>query len=223
MKRIKLAIIFNIIIIVMDVFATILMITGIQIIGHSQTLTETGYHALQFFTVDSNLLVLATSILMLIYYLLMMNKKIEALPNWLKIVRLCSVVGVTLTMLTTVFYLGFIVTTGYLSLFYNANLFYHLLVPLFSIISFILFEQEVDLKKNQCFYGLIPTVLYSIYYITNVFTHYDHGVSNFYDFYGFAQGGVIGMIISFIVMLGITLLISFVLLLVKNGRRKENA
>ena len=76
------------------------------------------------------------------------------------------------------------------------------------------------LKKNA-FYGLLPTALYSIYYVYNVLSHYDHGVSYHYDFYGFAQAGIIGMIISFIVMLGLTLLISFMLLLFKNLRRKD--
>lgn len=221
MKKAKLAFAFNIAIIIMVIIATIIMMAGLQILGHSKTLTEEGFYALQFFTVDSNLLAGISSVIIIVYYLLIMKNKINEIPKWVSILRLCSVVGVSVTMMTTVFYLGFIAPDGYFSMFYNANLFYHLLVPLFCIISFVLFEEELLLPKKVCYYGLFPTAIYSIYYMYNVFSHYDHGVSFHYDFYGFAQGGVVGMIISFLFMLGLTLLISFLLLLFKNLRRKD--
>ena len=72
----------------------------------------------------------------------------------------------------------------------NSNLFFHLVVPVLSILTFILFEgTELDFKDSL--YGIIPTVIYAVYYVTNILVHVENGkVAPIYDWYWFVQGGV---------------------------------
>ena len=94
----------------------------------------------------------------------------------------------------------------------NSNLFFHLLVPVLSIITFIFFERNNKLTFKYSFYGLIPMVLYAVYYIINILVHMHNGkVSPKYDWYWFVQQGVwtAFMVVPIIVL--ITYIISVVL------------
>ena len=204
-KSLKLSLIINIINFVFITFATISMYTGFNFMTDVNDLSLEGYSAFQFFTVDSNLLLGFVIIIFVIYEILLLSSKINEIPKWVYIIKHVGTVGVTLTMLVTVFFLGFIASSGYFSLFTNANLFYHLLSPLLSLVCFILLENTNKIKFNDCLFGMLPLILYSCYYISNVLTHMENGkVSTFYDFYYFAQGGIISIIISTIVVFSIT-------------------
>ena len=47
-------------------------------------------------------------------------------------------------------------------LFQGPNLWQHTVCPLLSIVSFVFFEKEVKLEKDQSLYALIPTFIYAV-------------------------------------------------------------
>ena len=72
----------------------------------------------------------------------------------------------------------------------NNNLFFHLIIPLLSIITYIRYEHHLN-KYSYALYGIIPMFIYSIYYSSRVLIHLNDGGLTFkYDFYGFLQGNL---------------------------------
>lgn len=205
--NIKYSLISNTIIVLMVVMATIMMFTGFSFMGESVVLSSSKLSMFKYFTVDSNLLMGIISCIF-IYYLV----KKMTIPKWLYSLKLLGTVGVALTFFTVVFYLAPTTKYGFLSMFMNANLFYHLLVPVLSMMTFVCFEKTNSLNIKDVFFGMSCMILYGIFYVFNVFTHMENGyVSYLYDWYFFAQGGVLGCIIVFSIMLVITFLISYFL------------
>ena len=170
----------------------------------------------QFFTVDSNLFMGALSLVYSVFSILVVKNKIDKVPKIIYILKYFATAAVTLTMLTVILFLAPISSYGYFSLFKNSNLFLHLLAPLLSIIVFIFFDEYNELTKKEVLLSISPTVIYGIYYVTNVATHYVDGeVELGYDWYSLGQLGPASLVISSIVMLFVTLGIGALLNLLK--------
>ena len=94
----------------------------------------------------------------------------------------------------------------------NSNLFFHLIIPVLSIICFIFFERNNKINYKYTFYGIVPTFLYGIGYLTNILLHMENGfVSTSYDFYWFVQNGVITSVIVGPIIFLISYVISLLL------------
>ena len=61
-------------------------------------------------------------------------------------------------------------------MFKNSNLFYHLIIPLLSIITFTIFESTDKIKFKDTFVGIITMFIYSIFYLVNVLIHVENGL-----------------------------------------------
>lgn len=186
MKK-KKAITINIIIVLLTIFASILMFTGIKIThGAEPVLETTKIGMFKFFTVQSNMFM---GIMALLFAIKEIKNK-EITKNMYRL-KLMSTTAVSLTFIMVFIYLGPISPNGIKSMLQNSNLFFHLIIPVLSIINFISFEGTDKLKIKDTLYGLIPTFLYSSVYITNLIIHMENGkVSPKYDFYWLAQHGV---------------------------------
>ena len=78
----------------------------------------------------------------------------------------------------------------------NSNLFFHLIIPVLSMINFMIIERNNKLTFKETFLGLIPTTLYSVFYTINILVHMKNGVvSTEYDFYWFVQNGWMSFLI----------------------------
>ncbi len=210
-KNIKISLIMNIVIFIMVSLATFFMFTGIKFMSDTEFLSDTGVTLFKYYTVDSNLFVGVASLLLIIYEILLINKKIKSIPKYVYILKFIGTVAVTLTFMVTLFYLAPTYGSNFFFLYQNANFFYHFLVPIISMISFIYYE-KTNLDEKYIKYGLSTMILYGIYYLINVLVHMENGKVSFeYDWYGFASGGVITIIITIVLMLTITYLISKVL------------
>ena len=209
-KKIKISILLNAIIVVLVIFGTISMFTGFEFMGHSEmSLTSTKIEMFKFFTVDSNILMGIISLIFLIKECKMIKNNEFKISKNMAIWKLVGTVGVTLTFLTTAFYLAPFAPYGYFSLFLNANLFFHLVVPLLSIISFAFLENNEEISFRESFLGMIPMLIYAIFYIVNVIVHFENGdVPYKYDFYGFVKGDLWTISISAGIMIFFTFLIS---------------
>lgn len=212
MKKIKVSLFFNILIFGLVTFSTVITLTGFSFMGGDKIFGPTDYTSFKYFTVDSNVLSGIISLIFAIYEILYLAKKIKTIPSFLYKLKLIGNVGVTLTMITVLFFLAPTEKAGFFSLFLDSNLFFHLIIPLLCIISFIFFETESSISFKYTFAGLIPMIIYGAVYIANILIHLENGKpSSAYDWYGFLRGGLNTIWFVVPVVLLFTYLFSFVM------------
>lgn len=218
MDKIKKSLILNIIIFILVLLGTIFMMTGFQFMGKTHLLASTGISPFKFYTVDSNVLAGLSSLILIIYEYLILKNKINNIPRFVYLFKYISVVGVSLTFIVTLFYLSPLYGDKFIFLYKNSNLIFHLIVPILSFISFVLYE-KTELRYKDTLYGISTMIIYGIYYIINIIMHQENGVVSItYDWYSFVRGGLSSIFIVFPVILLVTYLIS--LFVYKLARRE---
>ena len=211
-KYIKISLCLNIIIVVLTIIASIIMFTGFKFMEDEMILTSTKIGMFRFFTVDSNVLMGLSALVFSIYEIKVLKGKLEEIPIKIYILKLMATVGVGLTFLTVFCYLGPISKGGIPSMLKNSNLFFHFIIPVLSILNFILFERTDKIKFKYTFMGVLPMMIYAIYYTINVLIHIENNkVFPKYDWYWFVQGGLWQIAIVIPLIFGGTYLISLIL------------
>lgn len=204
----KKAIAFNIAIFILVIVAVIWMMTD----NSGLSLTARKIQALRYFTVDSNILMGISAAFMAVAQIQVAKGKRKNIPTALYVFKLASTVGVAVTMLVTVFYLGFVIPTGFFSLFYHSNFIMHLAVPVLSIVVFVLYEKTTSIALKHNLFSYIPLVLYGIYYAIATFSHMKNGViEKGYDWYQFFQLGTQSVLLVYPFFAGFTFLLSYAL------------
>lgn len=223
----------NIAIFAMVLLASILMFGNIdafewQSQWHPGTIM-TVWEKLKFFTVLSNLFMGAIAGVMIIMISLLKAKKIRKIHRSVYILDLISTLGVALTGLVTIFFLtpfGTMFGETFFTpkrLFTGANLFYHVIVPVFSTTTFVAFLNTQEIKLKEIFYVFIPVVAYFAFYLSMSLTHIDpetHLPMPGYDWYRMFQFGYPLAAAFGVIILGMTFLITWLLWL---GNRKIQA
>lgn len=162
------------------------------------------------YTIDTNVLNGLVALIMAIYniYNLINNKDI--LPRFMVVLQLISTVGVTVTILTVVFFLApmfYISNQNFMWLFMNDMFFFHFLNPILSIINFIVLDRRYKLNIKEVALGMCTTIIYSFVYMYNVVI-----TKNWTDFYNFTFNGNPYMsVVSVVVMYLVTFVISHTL------------
>ena len=170
-----------------------------------------GWTLLRYFTVQSNLIMAAVSLVFAVYNTLKLFGASFEIPKALIVIKHVATVGVAVTFITVACYLSPINKAGYFKLFEGANFFYHFLVPVLAVLSLILFD-GAKMPFTFTLFGLIPLIIYGVFYITNAFTHMQNGVITAdYDWYYLLQGGTLMCVISMTVMTAMTFFVSAVL------------
>lgn len=211
-KTIKISIVINIITFILTIVAAIIMYTGFKFMGNDLPLETSSIGMLRFFTVQSNLFMGLMSLIFAIKEITILKNDKKEISTFLYILKLMASVAVGVTFTTVVVYLGPMSPGGLISMFKNSNLFFHLIIPVMGMANFAVFEKTNKLKFKYSFYGLVPTILYAIFYLTNVIVHMENGkVSPIYDWYWFAQGGISQICIVVPIMMFATCLISIAL------------
>ena len=202
----KKSLILNTLIVILTIFATVVMFTGIKLTNGAEPILETTkLGVFKFFTVDSNILMGITSLIFIILGI----KNIEISKNLYRL-KLMATTSVALTFIVVFAYLGPISKDGIISLLQNSNLFFHLIIPVLSIITFII--EKTNLKLKDTIYGIIPTLIYGTIYTVNILLHTENGkVSPIYDWYWFVQNGISTAIIIVPIIILITYIISLIL------------
>ena len=211
--KLKVSLILNLIIIALVLVASIMMFTGFKFMhGTEIVLESTKLGMLRFFTVESNIFVGIISLIFAINEINVIKGKKKEISKRNYILKLMATTAVGLTFFVVFAYLGPIATTGISSLLMNSNLFFHLIIPVLSILNFVLFEKTDKINFKCTFYGIVPTAIYGYYYLFNVLIHMENGiVSPIYDWYWFVQYGVWTAIIVVPIIFLITYIISCVL------------
>ena len=217
MKKLKPSLLINIIITILTIFASFIMFTGIKITHGAEPILETSKIGMfKFFTVDSNILMGITSLIFVTKEI----KKEKITKNMYRL-KLMSTTAVTLTFIVVFTYLGPIAENGIISLLQNSNIFFHLIIPVLSIINLTMFEKTNKLEFKDTIYGLLPTIIYAIGYITNIIIHVENGkVSPIYDWYWFVQNGITFALIVAPIILLMTYIIALILWKLNKRRTK---
>ena len=212
-RKLKISLCINLLITVLCIIASIIMFTGFKFMQGSEPILEsTKIGMLKFFTVQSNIFMGVTSLIFAVSEIRVLKGKKKEIPTIDYVLKLMSTSAVGLTFFVVFAYLGPISKDGIPSMLRNSNLFFHLIIPVVSIINFIVFEKTDKLIFKYSFLGVVPQLIYSLYYITNVLIHMENGkVSTIYDWYWFVQNGVWTAVIVVPMMFGITYIISLII------------
>ena len=132
-----------------------LLIVILEIIGFVLVFKELGITSLEYYTEDSNLLLLLSSIIILIHI-----SKNKELPLWFKSFRYIAIVSTTLTLIIVLTVLSWTTDLGlYYLLFHESMLYHHTLCPVLAILSFVFVERYDNLHT---IHGLYFTAVYGI-------------------------------------------------------------
>ena len=140
------------------------------------------------FTGLSNIFIGCICLACAIYHLV---KKEKTLPKLLFIIKIIALADISITFITTAAYLAPSLGASWWRLYINNNIFNHFLTPVVAIVTFIILEDYVEIKKNYCYFAIVPILLYGCLYVPNVYGHLkpDGSTDLNYDIYGFARFG----------------------------------
>ena len=189
MKRFRIAYILNLCLALLEVLAPIWMSSGLV----GGVLTTSGAEMFKFFTIDSNVLMGIIALFTALQLRQVIRGQREDLSTACYVWNLAGTVGVTLTMLVTVFFLEPTMAPqfGLFALFAGSNFLLHLFNPLLAIVAFTVYEKTRKIPFRHTLTGIVPMVLYAVFYVANCMRHAVNGMVDIaYDWYGFLAGGV---------------------------------
>lgn len=162
------------------------------------------------YTIDTNVINGIVAFAMAIFNIYNLVEDKDELPRFLVVAQLISTVGVTVTIMTVIFFLApmqLLTVGGFVWLFMGDMFFFHLLNPILSIINFVVLDKRYSLNTKETLLGISTTLIYSFIYAYNVLIS-----KQWSDFYGFTFGGKLYMaFISILVMYLVSLLFSYTL------------
>ena len=185
MKKRKIALILNIIILLLE------------LIGFGYTIFNEHKIQIEYYTIDSNLITLFSSLLFIILY---RSKK-----EFIKDLRFLSTILLTVTFLVVIFILCPTYNFNYkLLMLTNTFLIFHTLCPILSIISYIFYEEG----SKKVYIGLLFTIIYAAILIP---LNLLNKIVGPYPFLEVQKQGIIMTIIWGIIIIGGSYLIGFIL------------
>jgi hypothetical protein len=154
--KLKIALILNIIIVIFEILGVIL------------TFKRLGVGTLKYYTTESNLLAFVSSAIFTYYSIKALKKdNPKIIPNWIKIFKFMTTTCLTVTFIVVVAVLAPFSEGGYKHMLFDRDLlYYHLLCPLISIISFIFFETNSSFSIKHSLIATIPTIIYAAISVT---------------------------------------------------------
>ncbi len=141
-----------------------IVIVIMETVGCILTFSKIGTETLIYYTTDSNLFSLIVSGIFAVFAVKALQTNcLDAIPNWVRALKLMSVTCLTVTFIVVIAVLAPVSKGGYMyMLFDNDFLYYHLLCPVLAILSYVFLEVHLDLKVKHSLIAAIPTLLYAI-------------------------------------------------------------
>jgi hypothetical protein len=144
--------------------------------------------SLRYFTLQSNLLEAVASVIMCFEMLSILRGARQRPKKWKCLLKLASTAAVSVTFFVVVSFLGPIF--GFASMYRGANLWFHLIVPLVSILEYVFCEYLNDTSFRGTFWCAAPVAVYGVYYVGNILINGIGEWPDRNDFYGFLMWGV---------------------------------
>lgn len=135
-----------------------LIIVFLEIIGVVLSIKRRGVSAFMFYTEIVNYFTLGVSVWFVLEYLI--KQKASMFTMCLRFTSTVCL-SVTFIMVVTVL-IPMFPNTFIFMMFKDSNLYQHLICPVLSILSLILFENTNKFKKIYILYALIPTFIYGV-------------------------------------------------------------
>lgn len=206
------SVILNIIIVIFAVIGTVIMISYK---GNGSGLSSSGISNLKYFTVLSNEFCGIVAALWLVFNFL--GKRFPAL------LKLMATSAVALTFLIVAAFLAPMYPD--LNLYENANLWFHLILPLAAMLEFILLKTQQRIPFKYAVFSALPALVYGIGYLANILINGKGEWPDTNDWYGFLNWGYpVGIAIFAVIVLmnfGMAALMRFVNnKLNKHGKRE---
>lgn len=203
------------------------LLVALTAIGLYKTLTGTnegiliayGAENLKYFTVDSNLLLGLVYLLELILSAACIPEKNERVRLLTEQLLYIATVAVALTFTVVAVFFG--PSVGYAPLYQDANLYFHLIIPVLAIASYCLFHRGRFIPLWETSAALIPSMLYGAYYTVVLLLYGAHFPET--DWYGFASGGIVGSVISASGVFLVTWAMALLLRLAAGGTKRQAA
>lgn len=212
-KKMIISFIINILISILTVNTIIMCITGFEFMkGYDPYPELIKVPIYSYFTIQASVFMgIVSFVFANREYQILRGRKTE-IPLIYYIFKMVATVAVSLTFFVVFAIFGFMARGGHIGLLRNSYLFFHLIIPVISILNYVIFEKTNIIKFKHIFYGLLPTFLYEIYYTINILANMENGkVSMRNDWYSFTQNGVLGAVLVAPIMLGITFCLSLVI------------
>lgn len=209
-KKMKISLVINLMISILTINAIIMSIMGFKFMyGYEPYPELVGIPIFSYYTVQSNVFMGIVSFVFANREYQILRGRKKEIPLIYYIFKMVATVAVSLTFFVVFAVFGFTSRGGHISLLKNSYLFFHLIIPVMSILNYVIFEKTDIIKFKYIFYGLLPTFLYEIYYTINILVNMKNGtVSLRSDWYSFAQNGILRTILVVPSMLGITFCLS---------------
>ena len=139
------------------------LIIVLEITGNLMIWQTHRWGLFQFYTQDSNILLLLTSILYAVCLVRTLRDG-DPMPLWARVAHYMAVCTTTVTFVVVLTVLGPMGGFGGYGtlLFGGSMLFCHTLCPILGIVSLVFFEPEPTLTAQHTLMALIPTVLYAV-------------------------------------------------------------
>jgi len=212
-KKMKISFIINILISILTINAIIMCIMGFKFMSGYEPYPELlSVPIYNYYTVQSNVFMGIVSFVFANREYQIFKGRKKEIPLLYYNFKMVATVAVSLTFFVVFAIFGFMSRGGHIPLLRNSYLFFHLIIPVMSILNFVIFEKTNKIKFKHIFYALIPTFLYEIYYTINLLVNMKNGaVSLNNDWYSFAQNGLLRTILVVPMMLCITFGLSWVI------------
>ena len=144
------------------------------------------------------------SIVYAYYQFLVIKKKKDKIPH---VLAIFNHVGVTAVALTFIIVIAFLAPGyGFDKMYNNANLFFHLLVPVVAMVNYAIFTKVEPYHFLHTLFVAIPPLAYGIVYFIVVASLNGYGDLKI-DFYGFGKDGPIIGAVNFVIVVSIAYLI----------------
>ena len=175
-RRSIFSVILNILIVVFAAVGTVIMLSNQ---GDGTGLASSGITNLKYFTVLSNEFCGITAALWLVFFLL--GKKFPP------VLKLTAASAVALTFLIIAAFLAPMYPE--LDLYENANLWFHLILPLTAVLEFIILRTDEKIPFRYTVSSALPALIYGIGYLANILLNGKGEYPDTNDWYGFLNWG----------------------------------
>ena len=195
----------NVFIAVMVVVAWAMLAFG----SETDTLAARGVRSLKYFTVLSNLLLGAASLVYAICQVRCLRGTSPEIPRAAHVLKYVATTAVGVTFLTVMLFLGPLM--GYPLMFKGANFWLHLVLPVLAILECCVLDGPHELNLRDNLVAVMPTLVYGIGYVGNILVNGVGAGTTNNDWYGFTLWGVDKIPLVLLVMLLVTFLIGLVI------------
>lgn len=138
------------------------LVVMFSVVGMILSFNKHGLRVFEYYTENSNYLSLFSSGVFCVACIVSMIKKTH-IKKWIHSLRYMTTVCLTVTIVVVCLVLLPLMPNMTNELVFNGlGLYYHLICPLLSIFSFVLFERECEFSKKDIYISLIPTVVYGV-------------------------------------------------------------